>query len=155
MMDARSEPFSGPFSSTMILFDLTCRNDHVFEGWFRDGAAYEAQRRARKVTCPVCGSARIAKAPMAPAIAKGAEKPAAPAKRRASEMMRELRKVREQVETHCEYVGPRFPDEARAIHYGESEKTGVYGEASPQEAKELAEEGVPVARIPWVPRQDS
>ena len=140
----------------MILFDLTCRNGHVFEGWFRDGAAYEAQRRGRKVTCPVCGSAKIVKAPMAPAISKGhgAEKTAV-SKRRVSGMMRELRKVREQIEANCEYVGQRFPDEARAIHYGESEKTGIYGEASAKEAQELADEGIPVARIPWVPRQDS
>jgi hypothetical protein len=142
--------------TAMILFDLTCRNGHVFEGWFRDGAAYEAQRRGRKVTCPVCGSAKIAKAPMAPAISigQGGDKPAANRKR-ISDTMRELRKLREQVEANCEYVGPRFPEEARAIHYGESEKTGVYGEASPEEARELSEEGIPVARIPWVPRQDS
>jgi hypothetical protein len=139
----------------MILFDLTCRNAHVFEGWFRDGAAYDAQRRARKVTCPVCGSAKIAKAPMAPAIAKGAEKPPVAAKAPPAALMRELRKLRDHVEAHCDYVGPRFPEEARAIHYGEGKKRGIYCEASPRQAEALAEEGIAVATIPWLPRHDS
>lgn len=144
----------------MILFDLACRNAHVFEAWFRDGAAFEAQRKSRKVACPVCGEVRVKKAPMAPRIGKGArdEPPAkavAAPPRMPAEMMQALRKLRQMVESNCDYVGPRFPEEARAIHYGERQKRGIYGEATPEEADGLTEEGIEVARIPWVPRHDS
>jgi len=145
----------------MILFDLACRNDHVFEAWFRDGATFEAQRKARKIPCPECGDLRVEKAPMAPRINKGAAEPApakavsAPPDPKQAEMMKALRKLRQIVETNFEHVGPRFPEEARAIHYGEQEKRGIYGEATPKEAEELAEEGIGVSSIPWLPRQDS
>lgn len=144
----------------MILFDLACRNAHVFEAWFRDGTAFEVQRKSRKVACPVCGEVRVTKAPMAPRIGKGArDEP--PAKAVAAPpgmpagMMKALRKLRQMVESNCDYVGPRFPEEARAIHYGERQKRGIYGEATPEEADGLTEEGIEVARIPWVPRHDS
>lgn len=144
----------------MILFDLACSRSHVFETWFRDGAAFEAQRKSRKIACPVCGDVRVRKAPMAPRIAKGAgdEPPAkavAPQPGMPAEMMRALRKLRQMVEGTCDYVGPRFPEEARAIHYGERQKRGIYGEATSEEAEGLTEEGIEVARIPWVPRHDS
>jgi hypothetical protein len=145
----------------MILFDLTCRNDHVFEAWFRDGAAFETQRKARKIICPECGEARVEKAPMAPRINKGAAEPvkakavSAPPDPKQAEMMQALRKLRQIVETNLEHVGPRFPEEARAIHYGEREKRGIYGEATSKDVEELAEEGIGVTSIPWVPRQDS
>jgi hypothetical protein len=73
----------------------------------------------------------------------------------APEMLQALRKLRETVESNCDYVGPRFSDEARAIHYGERETRAIYGEASDEQAKELAEEGIEVARIPWLPRADA
>jgi hypothetical protein len=145
----------------MILFDLTCRNDHVFEAWFRDGAAFETQCKARKIICPECGEARIGKAPMAPRINKGAAEPvkakavSTPPDPKQAEMMQALRKLRQIVETNFEHVGPRFPEEARAIHYGEREKRGIYGEATSKDVEELAEEGIGVTSIPWVPRQDS
>ena len=148
-------------TASMILFDLACRNDHVFEAWFRDGATFEAQRKARKIPCPECGDLRVEKAPMAPRINKGAAEPApakaisAPPDPKQAEMMKALRKLRQIVETNFEHVGPRFPEEARAIHYGEQEKRGIYGEATPKEAEELAEEGIGVSSIPWLPRQDS
>ena len=66
-----------------------------------------------------------------------------------------MRKLRQTVESNCDYVGPRFPEEARAIHYGERDKRGIYGEASEEEAQSLAEEGIEVSRIPWLPRQDA
>lgn len=144
----------------MILFDLTCRNGHVFEAWFRDGAAFEAQRKAREVACPDCGDPRVKKAPMAPRISKGAQKETsakaiAPQPEMPAEIRQALRQLRQAVESNCDYVGPRFPDEARAIHYGERDKRGIYGEASVEEAQALAEEGIEVARIPWLPRHDA
>src|SRR5438093_4624919 len=145
----------------MILFDLACRNNHIFEAWFRDGAAFETQRKARKIACPECGEVRVEKAPMAPRINKGAREQA-PAKpiavqpdNKQGEMMQALRKLRQIVESNFEHVGPRFPEEARAIHYGEREKRGIYGEATPKDVEDLTEEGIGVTSIPWVPRQDS
>jgi hypothetical protein len=144
----------------MILYDLSCRNGHVFEAWFRDGAAFETQRKARKIACPDCGDHRVKKAPMAPRIGKGGReetgtKAVAPPPEAPPEVMQALRKLRQHVESNCDYVGPRFAEEARAIHYGERDKRGIYGEASKDEAKALAEEGIEVARIPWLPRQDA
>ena len=144
----------------MIVFDLSCRNGHVFEAWFRDGAAFEAQRKARKVACPDCGDHRVKKAPMAPRIGASAPeatptKAVTPPSNAPAEMMQALRKLRQHVETNCDYVGPRFAEEARKIHHGENESRGIYGEASEAEAKSLSDEGIEVARIPWVPREDA
>jgi hypothetical protein len=144
----------------MIVYDLSCRNGHQFEAWFRDAAAFEAQRKGRKIACPDCGDKGVKKAPMAPRIGKGAReqtqtKAVAPPPDVPAEMRQALRKLREHVETNCEYVGPRFAEEARAIHHGERERRGIYGEASDADAKSLAEDGIEVARIPWLPRHDA
>lgn len=136
----------------MIVYQLTCADGHEFESWFRDGATFDRQARAGKVDCPTCGSTKIAKAPMAPKPLKrgGAE---ARARELAVEMRKAAETVRAHVEKNCEYVGPRFPEEARRIHYGESEERGIYGEASDEAATELAEEGISVARVPWPDRK--
>lgn len=173
----------------MILFVLKCTADHRFEAWFRNGDAYEAQAASRSIACPVCGDTRIAKAPMAPNIAKGrsreaapppeAAPPAAPSvpaaqavmpapaegaapvavdearQRFAAEMMRQLTEMRRTVEENCDYVGDRFAEEARRIHYGETDPRGIYGEASAKDVEELREEGVAFHRIPWLPRTNS
>jgi hypothetical protein len=149
----------------MILFELKCDRHHHFEGWFRDGKGYEAQTKAGKIVCPVCGSRRVEKAPMAPRIGKGARErggegksPAAPlsAKQQAEmKAVQILRELRAKIEANCDYVGPAFAEEARRIHYGETEARGIYGETTPEEAEALDEEGIEIARIPWVPRQDS
>ncbi len=146
----------------MILFDLRCAKDHVFEGWFRNGDAYEEQIGARKVACPVCGSRKVEKAPMAPRIGKGgrdaAPVPAPPqgaAAEKAAEMMQALRELRGKVESESDFVGDRFAEEARRIHYGEVETRSIYGQTSDEEAAALSEEGVPFSRIPWIPRHDS
>ena len=146
----------------MIVFDLSCRNGHVFEAWFRDGANFEAQRKARKIACPDCGDHRVKKAPMAPRIGAATAAPeatptkaVAPSSNVPAEMMQALRKLRQHVETNCDYVGPRFAEEARKIHYGERAARGIYGEASEAEAKSLSDEGIEVARIPWLPREDA
>ena len=141
----------------MILFDLKCGEGHVFEAWFRNSGAYEAQAAANEIACPICGDVRIAKAPMAPRIGKSrqeAEKTETAALRRA-EVMRELVELRRKVEEKCDYVGDRFAEEARRIHYGEAEKHGIYGEATETETAELKEEGIVVERIPWVPSTNS
>jgi hypothetical protein len=153
----------------MILFELRCKKDHHFEGWFRDGKSFEAQTRAGKLVCPICGSRNVEKAMMAPRIGKGSHsKPAAaetpqppvpapvpPAQQAEMKAVQFLREMRKQIEDNCDYVGPGFAEEARKIHYGETEARGIYGETSPEEAEALDEEGIEFARVPWVPRQDS
>lgn len=139
----------------MILFELKCASDHRFEGWFRDGRNYEAQRKGGKLACPVCNSRKVEKAPMAPRIAKGASaKPAKPAEVRQTKAVKALRELRAKVEADCDYVGPGFAEEARRIHYGETEPHGIYGETSDAEAEALDEEGIEFAKIPWLPRHD-
>ena len=133
----------------MILYDLRCAKDHGFEGWFRDSKAYDGQRRAGRVTCPICGDKKVRKAPMAPRLAKSAKGPTE------AEVLTTLRELRKQVETNCDYVGPNFAEEARKIHYGETKKRGIYGEASESDSKALADEGIEVGRIPWVPLADN
>ncbi len=148
----------------MIVYDLKCRKDHVFEAWFRDSAAYEAQAAAGAVACPVCGSKKVEKAPMAPRLAKGgtgggtggeARDPAETETAQAAAAMGALRELRRKVEENCDYVGPGFAEEARKIHYGETDARNIYGETSDGEAEALHEEGVSFRRIPWAPRHDS
>ena len=143
----------------MIKYELKCRKDHVFEGWFYDSATYDKQAAKGEIVCPVCNSRKITKAPMAPRIARSkAERAAArvadEAKQKAV-MMKALRELRDHVEKNADYVGDRFAEEARKIHYGETDERNIYGEASKDEARELAEEGIDVATIPWLPREDA
>ncbi|MEC9345124.1 MAG: DUF1178 family protein [Pseudomonadota bacterium] len=137
----------------MISFDLRCAENHVFEGWFASGADYESQRERGLVSCPVCGDAEIAKAPMAPNVAtrdrSAAEKPMS-----ASEIMAMLRRLRREVERNADNVGDAFAEEARRIHYGEVDPRNIYGQTTPDEAEELRDEGIAFAAIPWVPVED-
>lgn len=146
----------------MILYSLCCADDHAFEAWFKDSTAYEDQVTAGEIQCPVCGTASVAKAPMAPRIAKGGgiDEKAAPEQQtysnsKAVEMRRMLTELRRHVEKNSDYVGDKFPEEARKIHYGETEERSIYGEASEDQAQELVEEGIEIGRIPWLPRTDS
>ena len=145
----------------MIVFDLRCAKEHVFEAWFPDNATYEKQRNGKKVECPVCGSRKIEKAPMAPNISTGSTGAPVVSEKAAKEteamakVLDACRALRKEVEKTSDYVGPRFAEEARKIHYGETGKRSIYGEASDREAKELTDEGVPVAAIPWIPSTDS
>ncbi len=135
----------------MIKYDLTCRKDHRFEGWFASSSAFDAQAASGKVTCPVCNSRKVTKAPMAPNVAIRSEAPSlSPAEMRAA-----LVKLRQHVESNAEHVGENFADEARAIHHGEAEDRPIYGDATAEEGEALAEEGINVARIPWVPVGDA
>lgn len=139
----------------MIVFDLKCGQDHRFQAWFRNGETYEAQAAAAEIACPTCGDTKVAKAPMAPKLVKALGDSPDRAAQVAGEMRRLLGELRDHVEKTADYVGERFPEEARRIHYGETEARPIYGEASPDEAESLKEEGVEVARIPWLPRTDS
>lgn len=145
----------------MIVYRLVCIGGHAFEGWFTSIAAYDEQAGSRKLLCPICNSPRVDKAPMAPAVASASKKeidpaaPAAPGQETPQQVPAELRKMRQfitglrkYVEQNADYVGRKFPDEARKIHYGESDDRHIYGEASLQEAVELAEEGIDVAPLP-------
>ena len=153
------------FVGDMILFELKCASDHRFEAWFRDGAAYEAQTAARTIACPQCGDTHVGKAPMAPRIAKSRKDAGEPAKAAVNpdekavalqaEVLQQLGELRRAVEGNCDYVGDRFAEEARRIHYGETDPRGIYGEASAGDVAELKEEGVTIHRIPWLPRTDS
>lgn len=133
----------------MILYTLRCEAEHQFEAWFRDGAAYDAQAAAGEIACPECGNTEVAKAPMAPRVARPRAEPSA------AQVRRMLQQVRQHVESNCDYVGDKFAEEARAMHEGKSERRGIYGEASDAEHRELAEEGIEVHRIPWVPPNDA
>jgi hypothetical protein len=161
----------------MIVFTLRCRDGHEFETWFRDGATYERQARRGLVACPECGSTEVEKAVMAPRLGRSAksdpaprethqeatpEAPATPPAAAApdrpptpAEFRRALQVLRSYVETNCENVGKGFADEARRIHKGEAKARGIYGDATPAEAEKLAEDGIEVAAIPWVPPTDA
>jgi len=136
----------------MILFTLRCGAGHEFEGWFRDGEGFDEQQAAGEIACPECGDVKIEKAVMAPSIGRSHKNVPAisPAQMRAA-----LVELRRQVETNCDYVGERFAEEARRIHYKEVDPHGIYGEASTEESKELAEEGISFGRIPWLPTTDA
>jgi len=151
----------------MILYQLRCGKDHEFEAWFKDGQTCDRQLVRKTVECPACGNRKVTKALMAPRIGSAEKKqqadpPAKPAPETqhpmsvmASAMRRHLQEVRAKVEENCDYVGDKFSEEARKIHYGETDSRGIYGEATDQQHQELVEEGVEVARIPWLPRSDA
>lgn len=143
----------------MILFKLRCAAEHEFEAWFRDGATYERQASRGQIACPDCGNSDIEKAPMAPRLARSggteAEKQRKKAPPSPEQLRHMLQELRRHVETNCDYVGERFADEARRIHRGEAAARGIYGEASQKDSEALADEGIEVARIPWVPPSDA
>lgn len=133
----------------MIKYDLVCRKDHRFEGWFSSSSAFDEQASKGKVTCPTCNSKKITKAPMAPSVPKAAEGPTP------AQLRQALMQLRRHVEGSAENVGTRFADEARAIHYGDADERPIYGETTPDEGKALQDEGIPFAAIPWVPLGDA
>jgi len=156
----------------MIRYALRCDGDHAFESWFQDSAAYESQVRRKLVSCPVCNSVKVEKAIMAPRIVgkKGrrAEPEQAPAPVPAAaeapeagatpllmtqerELRAKLKELRDHIVKNADDVGERFPNEARKMHYGEIEHRPIYGEASPEEAKSLIDEGVEVSPMPVLP----
>jgi hypothetical protein len=143
----------------MIHYDLICEKGHPFDGWFRDSAAYDEQAAKGLVTCTSCGSPKVEKQLMAPGIPVKSNRKAEPASTmvsgpvdpRLAMMMQMVREMRKHVEENAEYVGDRFAEEARKIHYEETEHRGIYGEASPDDAKALIEEGIAVHPLPRLP----
>jgi len=134
----------------MIIFDLRCApQGHVFEAWFGSNEDFEAQRARGLVACPICGAAEIDKAPMAPRVGakgnRGEEMAPEAVKAALAGMAEAQKKLLEQ----SEHVGDRFPDEARAIHLGEAEGRAIHGRATPQQAEDLRDEGIPVAPLPF------
>jgi hypothetical protein len=149
----------------MIHYQLCCSADHGFDGWFNDSAGFDKQVRMGLVECPTCGVSDVRRALMAPAVgrrskpaqavAKRSDRTVAVAKDHLPDQVRAmLQKLRAEVEKNSDYVGGGFADEARRIHNGESDRRSIYGEASPEQAEALAEDGIEVSRIPWVPRAD-
>ena len=159
----------------MIRYALVCEKGHAFESWFPDSAAYDKQIKRKLVACPHCGSAKVEKAIMAPRLA-GAKKraasveapPEAPvaapekAQEKApvamispqeQEFRSKLKELREHLTKNADHVGAKFPEEARKMHYGEIEHRSIYGEASPEDAKALAEEGIEFHPLPILPEE--
>jgi hypothetical protein len=138
----------------MIRYNLRCARGHAFESWFQSSSAYDSQIKRKLVTCAVCGSAKIEKAIMAPRLARGkrgATAPAdslTPAMAEERELRAELKELHDHLVKNADNVGARFPNEARKMHYGDIEHRPIYGEASPEEAKSLIEEGVDVGSLP-------
>lgn len=137
----------------MIRFSLHCDKAHEFEGWFRDNADFDTQSKRGLVDCPVCGSHKVSKSLMAPAVSTGRkkEKMALAASAEQKRMMGELKKLAEKMRENADYVGDKFAEEARKIHFGETEQRGIYGEATAEEAKGLIEDGVEFLPIPTFP----
>ena len=148
----------------MIHYQLRCPSDHAFDGWFKNSDAFERQAAKGLLSCPHCGDGGVTRALMAPALARREAPVPPPAATPAPKavtgpplpdhLRAALQRLRAEIEKSCDYVGPGFADEARRIHRGESAARAIYGEASGEQAEQLAEEGIEVARIPWVPRAD-
>jgi hypothetical protein len=157
----------------VIRYALICDKAHAFESWFANSAAYDKQVKRGLVTCPLCGSAKVEKTIMAPQIARKdrgtaepvAETPATPAPAAEEKtpvamvspqeqaLRAKLKELRDHLVQSADYVGPKFPEEARKMHYGEIEHRSIYGEASPDEAKALHEEGIEFHPLPRLPNE--
>ncbi len=137
----------------MIRFSLACDNGHDFDGWFRNGEDFETQKKRGLVSCPTCQSSRVDKALMAPAVAtaRKSEKVAMAATDMQRQMMAKLREMAQKVRENADYVGDKFAEEARKIHFGETEARGIYGEATTDEARALVEDGVEIMPLPLLP----
>ena len=151
----------------MIRYSLICAKGHSFDSWFQNSAAYDKQAKQKLVTCPLCGSAKVEKAIMAPRLSGARKTNAAPAASSEApssektpvamvspqehELRKKLKELREHLTRNADNVGPKFPEEARKMHYGEIDHRSIYGEASPQEAKDLHEEGIEFHPLPVLP----
>lgn len=147
----------------MIRYDLICDKGHEFDGWFRDSAAFDKQVKRHLISCTHCGSDAVSKQLMAPGIPVRSNRNAEASQTmvagtvdpRTQKLMQMMREMRKSVEANAEYVGDRFADEARKIHYAESEKRGIYGEAKPEDAKALIDEGIEVHPLPRLPEDSN
>ena len=154
----------------MIVFDLHCAAGHIFEAWFGSSQDYEAQRARALVRCPMCDSHEISKAPMAPAVpAKSNQRSASEVETKSTALasatgdaatmkalMEAMGEYQRKVEENCDWVGDRFAEEARALHFGEATRArGIYGEATLEDARALAEDGIEIAPLPFRARKNS
>jgi hypothetical protein len=154
----------------VIRYNLVCDRRHEFESWFQDSAAYDKQARRGLVSCPQCGSAKVEKAIMAPRLARkdkstpivapveqtapaaaATPAPVAMISPQEKEFRAKLKELRDHLTANADNVGKKFPEEARKMHYGETEHRSIYGEATPQDAKELHEEGIEFHPLPVLP----
>ncbi len=152
----------------MIKYALTCAKGHSFESWFQSSDAYDKQAKQKLVTCPLCGSSKVEKTIMAPRLSgtrKRAKQLPAPTGEAAAtdktpvamvspqelELRKKLKELRDHLTKNSDYVGQKFPEEARKMHYGEIDHRSIYGEASPEEAKKLNEEGIEFHPLPILP----
>ena len=137
----------------MIRFSLNCEHGHEFDAWFRSNDDYETQKKRGFVECPECGSAKVGKALMAPAVSTGRkkEKIALAMGEAQRQAMTQLKALSEKMRENADYVGDKFAEEARKIHFGEVDPRGIYGEATPDEARGLIDDGVEFLPIPVFP----
>ena len=137
----------------MIKFSLICGEEHEFEAWFRSNEDFDVQKKRGFVECPACGSKQVGKALMAPAVStsRGREKMALAMGAEQQRMLAEMKAFAEKIKSNAENVGDRFAQEARKIHFGETEARGIYGEATADEAKGLIEDGVDFMPLPVFP----
>ncbi|TWC01256.1 hypothetical protein FBZ93_104535 [Bradyrhizobium macuxiense] len=152
----------------MIRYTLRCEQGHQFESWFQSSSAYESQERRHLINCPSCGSDKVERAIMAPrVVSKKGREPAQPAPAmpvettpsestslmmaQERELRSKLKELRDHIVKNADNVGDRFPNEARKMHYGDIEHRPIYGEASPEEARALIDEGVEVSPLPTLP----
>ncbi len=140
----------------MILYTMKCDDGHEFDSWFESAKAFDRLREAGLVTCSVCGSPGVEKAIMAPKVmapkspsSPPASKESQPLSGPVSPFEQKIQDLRKFVETNAENVGTRFAEEARAIHDGDAPERSIYGKAQPDEARSLAEDGIPVLPLPW------
>lgn len=136
----------------MIKFDLICENQHIFEASFDDSNSFEKQKRKKQIECPLCNSSTISKSVMAPNIS-GKSTSSAKINREKKKLFsnynKQLNKIKSEIEKNFTYVGKKFPEEARKIHYGEAKDKPIYGEATEKESQELVDEGIGLVRLPF------
>jgi len=145
----------------VIRYALCCEAGHTFESWFNNSTAFDRQAARGLVTCPMCGSAKVEKAIMAPSLGGGREATASAAEpektpvaivsKEEVQLRKKLKELRDHIVKSADYVGEKFPEEARRMHYGEIEHRSIYGEASPESAKSLADEGIEFHPLPRLP----
>ncbi len=141
----------------MISFNLICEHDHAFEAWFRNNADFDGQKERGLVSCPHCGSGNVEKALMAPAVSTGKrrEQIALAVGEQQKKALAQLKELSNKVRENADYVGDRFAEEARKIHFGETEARGIYGEATSEEAASLVEDGVEFMPLPLFPEEQN
>jgi hypothetical protein len=141
----------------LIRFSLICDSEHEFEAWFRSSDDFETQKKRGFVDCPSCGSHKVEKALMAPAVstARKQEKVALAMGEEQRRMMTQMKAMAEKIRANADYVGDKFAEEARKIHFGEADQRGIYGEATLEEAKSLAEDGVDFMPVPVFPDEQN